>query len=403
MKTDIAIIGGGVVGCAAAYYLAQKGFQVVVVEKDPGVGLQASGRNGGGVRQHSRKGALPLAMESVKLWATLSRELNTDLEYVRTGNLKVALDEDTAGVYERETVWEHDQGLSEVRMVSAEECYEMVPGFTGRVIAGKLCSTDGIANPMLITPAYARAGIKLGVKFLLNTAVTGLLLQGSTVCGVRTASEEIHARFVINCAGPWAARFNAETECPIIIGPGRSQLLVTERLNRPFISKWVTIGGLGYMRPTHAKNFLIGSSGTRNDQYAYHVNFNSIAYQMERLGKLIPWMKDISIIRAFSGITEYTPDHEPYIGAVPGVPGLYIAAAFCGEGFCPGPLTGKILSELISGNEPIVSLAPFRPDRFVNVIKEGKNIPPINYPFDNMFKTWVADASMTYTHSQVSG
>lgn len=397
MKTDIAIIGGGVVGCAAAYYLALKGFQVVVIEKDPGVGLQASGRNGGGVRQHSRKGALPLAMESVKLWATLSKELNTDLEYVRTGNLKVALDEDTAGVYERETVWEHEHGLSEVRMFSADECYAMVPGMTAKVVAGKFCSTDGIANPMLITPAFARAGIKLGVKVLLNTAVTGLLLQGSTVCGVRTASDEIHARFVINSAGPWAARFNAETACPIIIGPGRSQLLVTERLRQPFINNWVTIGGLGYMRPTHSKNFLIGSAGTRNDQYAYHVNFNSIAYQTERLGKLIPWLKDVSIIRAFSGITEYTPDSEPYIGAVPGVPGLYIAAGFSGEGFCPGPLTGKILAELISGKEPCVSLDPFRPDRFVNAIKEGTNIPPITYPFDKMFKGWVADTTMTYS------
>ena len=75
MKTEIAIIGGGIVGCAAAYYLAQKGFQVLVIEKDPGVGLQASGRNGGGVRQQSRKAALPLAMESIKLWAGLSEEI----------------------------------------------------------------------------------------------------------------------------------------------------------------------------------------------------------------------------------------------------------------------------------------------------------------------------------------
>ena len=79
MKTEIAIIGGGLVGCAAAYHLARKGFRVLVVEKDPSVGLQASGRNGGGVRQHGRKAALPLAMESVKLWATLAEELGADL------------------------------------------------------------------------------------------------------------------------------------------------------------------------------------------------------------------------------------------------------------------------------------------------------------------------------------
>jgi sarcosine oxidase subunit beta len=390
MKTDVAIIGGGIVGCAAAYYLAKKGFQVLVIEKGSGVGLQASGRNGGGVRQHSRKGALPLAMESVKLWAMLAKELNTELEYDRTGNLKVAFDEETAGVYERELAWEHEQGLSEVRLLSAVECHTMVPGMTGKVVAGKFCPTDGIANPMLVTPAFARAGLKLGVKFLLNTAVTGLLLQGSTVCGVQTASGEIEARAVINAAGPWAARFNAEAGCPIIIGPGRSQLMITERLNRPFINNWVTISGLGYLRPTHSNNLVIGSAGTRNDQYSSHVNFHSIAIQAELLGRIIPWLKDISIIRAFSGITEYTPDSEPYIGAVPGAPGLYVAAGFSGEGFCPGPLTGKILAELISGNAPCVSLEPFRPERF------AKNAnPQIVYPFDKMCKAWLAETDIT--------
>lgn len=397
MKTDVIVIGGGIVGCAAAYYLGKKGFQVLVVEKDPAVGLQASGRNGGGVRQHGRKAALPLAMESVKLWATLEKELQADLEYSRTGNLKIAFEEDSARDFERELAWERENGLSEVRMLSAAECHEMVPGMTSKVLAGKLCSTDGIANPMLATPAFARAGRKLGVKFLLNTPVTGLLWQGSTVRGIKTASGEIEAGVVINAAGPWAARFAAEAGCPIIIGPGRSQLMVTERLPRLFIDKWVTIRGLGYLRPTRSSNLVIGSAGTRNDQFSNHVNYYSIAVQAERLGRLLPELKDVKIIRAFSGITEYTPDTEPYIGAVPGVSGLFIAAGFSGEGFCPGPLTGKILAELIAGNEPCVSLTPFRPDRFSEAIKLGVAVPPVAYPFDNLCKVWLTDTNITYS------
>jgi sarcosine oxidase subunit beta len=97
MKTDVVIVGGGIVGCAAAYYLGQKGLQVTVVEKDAAVGLHASGRNAGGVRQHGRKAALPLAMESVKLWGGLEKELETDLEYSRTGNLKIAFEDDWPG------------------------------------------------------------------------------------------------------------------------------------------------------------------------------------------------------------------------------------------------------------------------------------------------------------------
>ena len=390
MKTDVAIIGGGIVGCAAAYYLAKQGIKAIVIDKDPGVGLQASGRNGGGVRQHGRRAALPLAMESVKLWATLAKELDADLEYVRTGNLKIALDEISAESYERELAWEYENGLDDVRLLTAAECHELVPGMTGRVVAGKLCSSDGIANPMLVTPAFARASAKLGVKFLLNTTVTSLLQQGTTVCGVKTDPGEIEARVVINTAGPWAARFTAEAGCPIIIGPGRSQLLITERLRRTYIKSWVTISGLGYMRPTHSNNLLIGSAGTRNDQYQCQVDYHSAAIQVRRLCNLLPWLKEVSIIRAFSGITEYTPDSEPYIGAVPGVSGLYVAAGFAGEGFCPGPLTGKILAEMISGIEPRISLEPFRPNRFAPSIGEGKTQPEVSYPLDKLLVAWKA-------------
>ena len=383
-KTDVVIIGGGIVGCAAAYYLARQGMQVTLLEKDPGVGLQASGRNGGGVRQQGRKAALPLAMESVKLWATLAEELGADLEYKRTGNLKVALDEKVAEGYERETAWEQEHGLQDVRMLTPAECHRLVPGIQVPALAGKFCASDGIANPMLVTPAFARAGRRLGVNFRLNTPVVGLLRQGSRVCGVKTERDEIQANVVINSTGPWAAHFNAEAGCPIIIGPGRSQLLITERLREPIIPCWVTFSGLGYIRPTRSGNLVLGSAGARNDQYSRHVDYQVAAIQAERWCQALPWLKDLAIVRGFAGITEYTPDCEPYIGAVPGAPGLYIAAGFHAEGFCPGPLVGKILADLINGGESRVSLEAFRPERFADQLSQSRPLPPIVYPLDKM-------------------
>lgn len=387
MKTDVVIIGGGVMGCATAYYLARQGIRSVVLEKNAGVGLEASGRNGGGVRQHGRKAILPLAMESVRMWASLAEELGSDLEYRRTGNLNIAVDEATVQVFEKEAAWERANGLMDVRMVTAAECRELAPGLTDWAIAGKFCSSDGIANPMLLSPAFARAGIKLGVTIRTNSAVTGLLQQGKTVCGVKTEAEEFEAPVVVNTAGPWASRFSAQAGCSMPIGPGRSQLLITERLPKQYIHQWVSVRGQGYMRPTVSGNLALGTSGRRNDGYSKHVDFGNAAFHVKRWCQFFPWFKDLSIIRAFAGITEYTPDHEPYIGQVPGVSGLYVAAGFAGEGFCPGPATGKILAELITGKEPCVSIEPFRPDRFSPERLAGKPVPPINYPFDNMY-TW---------------
>ncbi|MFH2040518.1 MAG: FAD-binding oxidoreductase [Chloroflexota bacterium] len=387
MKTDVVIIGGGIIGCAAAYYLAKNKIDVTVIEKNPAAGMEASGRNGGGVRQQGRKAALPLSIESVKLWATLSEELNADLEYDRIGNLKIALDEDTAENYEIEAAWEHENGLSETKILTGAECLELIPGVKQKIFAGKICPSDGIANPMLTSPAFSRASIKLGAKFLLNTNVSSLLRQGSQVTGVQTESMEINARYVINAAGPWASQFNMMAGCPIIIKPGISQLMITERLHKPFINIWVHINNIGYIRPTRSGNLVIGSSGTQNDLYSQHVNYYKAAIQSQYLTKLIPILKDISIIRVFSGITDYTPDKEPYIGAVAGAPGFYVAAGFHGQGFCPGPMVGKILAEMISGNEVKMDLEPFRPDRFSTGIQSGKPAK-VQYPFKEMSGYW---------------
>lgn len=137
MKTEVAIIGSGITGCSAAYYLAKQGRKVIMLEKNNGVGLQASARAAGGVRQQGRTGALHLAMAAVELWAGLSEELQAELEYAQTGNLVIAFDEVSAATLECETAWEQEQGLADVRMITAAACHKMVPGLTREVVAGK--------------------------------------------------------------------------------------------------------------------------------------------------------------------------------------------------------------------------------------------------------------------------
>ncbi len=378
-KTEVVIIGGGIVGCAAAYYLACRGRRVIVVEKGAGPGLEASGRNAGGVRQHGRRGALHLAMAAVRLWAGFAEELECDLEYHRTGNLLVALDEQAAAALEEQEAWERSQGLEDVRMVSAAECRAMVPGLTNQVVVGKYCASDGSANPMLVTPAFARAAQRRGAEFICNTAATGLLKQGSIVAGVETDAGEIGAEFVVNAAGPWAAKFNSMAGCDTPISPGRSQLLITEKVPLR-LTPWLGIKDRGYLRQAPAGNIVIGIGGVANEAYEQHVDFYSVRKQAEIMLDVLPWLGELALIRTFAGITEYTPDGEPYIGAVPGVSGLLVAAGFHGQGFCVGPMAGKILAELIEGHESPVSLAPFQPDRFLISSKEPDISPDVIYP-----------------------
>jgi sarcosine oxidase subunit beta len=363
VKTDIVIIGGGIVGSSAAYYLARKGLKVTLLEKEVAVGLQASGRNACGVRQQGRKGALQLAMVAVHLWATLAEELECDLEYVRTGNLKIALTEARAAELETEVAWEHAQGLSEVRSLTAGECLKMIPGLTERTVAGKFCPTDGMANPMRVTAAFGRKAVRLGTDIRTQTQATGLLIRGSTVCGVTTETGEIEAGMVMNAAGPWAARFNDMAGCFTPIKPGLDQLIITERQPRRF-TPFVGFGWWGYILQPRSGNIIIGLERKPNDNYCRGVDFADLALKASDMIELLPWLGEVAFLRSFSGITEYTPDGEPYIGAIPGLSGYYTACGFHGQGFCVGPMTGKIMAELVTGGEPAVSLAPFKPDRF---------------------------------------
>lgn len=370
MKTDIVVIGGGIAGCSAAYFLAKKGRKVTLFEKDAAVGLEASGRCACGVRQQGRTGALELAMASVRLWTTLSEELQYDLEYSRTGNLKVAFDEKAAAELEKQTDWEQAQGLTEVHMVTAKECIKLVPGLAKRVMSGKLCPTDGMANPMRVTRAFAAGAARLGAIIRTQTPVNKLLLQGSTVCGVATESEEIEADAVLNTAGPWATGFNQMAGCYTPIQPGLSQLIITERQRRRF-SVFMSVAGVAYILQPKSGNIIIGIAGKPNDNFSQRVDFPDIALKASQMIEVLPWLGDVNFLRSFSGITEYTPDGEPYIGQVPGVSGFFTACGFDGQGFCVGPKAGQAVAELIVGNEPDVSLAPFKVDRLSVKVKPG--------------------------------
>jgi sarcosine oxidase subunit beta len=277
--------------------------------------------------------------------------------------LKIVWDQEEAAELEEKAAWEHEQGLTEVRMLTAAECREMVPGITDRAVAGKFCPTDGRANPMLVTSAFGRAATRSGAEINTRTRVIGLLKQGSAVRGVATEAGEIEANCVINTAGPWGARFNEMAGCRTPIQPGLDTLMITERQPRRF-TPWVGFGWWGYILQPKAGNIVIGLEDRPNDELNTRVEFEDLALKARDMIRILPWLGDVSFLRAFSGITEYTPDREPYIGALPGVSGFYTASGFSGQGFCLGPIVGKIMAELVTGREASLSLSSFKPERF---------------------------------------
>jgi len=170
---DVIIIGSGVIGNAAAYYLAKRGRSVIVLEKSDNIGNGGSSRNGGGVRQSGRdKRELPLAIYGVKnLWPTLSEELGMDVEYYQDGNLRLGKTEEHIKILNNLSKNANESGL-DVRMISGDEARGICPYLSKEVIGASWCPTDGHANPLLTTLAYYRKARQLGVRFITGEEVT---------------------------------------------------------------------------------------------------------------------------------------------------------------------------------------------------------------------------------------
>lgn len=171
-NAEVVIIGGGIIGCATAYYLAKEGVSVIVLEKSDHIGNGGSSRNGGGVRQSGRDPReLPLAMYAVEhMWPTLSEELGVDVEYHKEGNLRLGKTAKHKEILRGLTDRAVALGL-DVRMIDGKEVREINPYLSDEITVASWCPTDGHANPLVATLGFYKRARELGAEFITGEDV----------------------------------------------------------------------------------------------------------------------------------------------------------------------------------------------------------------------------------------
>ncbi len=367
LTAEVVIVGGGIVGCAAAYYLARRGKKAVVLEKSV-IGGEASGRNGGGVRQQCRdRRERPLAIASVKLWVGLEAELGFDVEYVQGGNIRMATNEERMAALRREAEEELADGLV-VEMWDRDELRRRAPYLSDVFIGAKYCPTDGTANPILPSRAFGWAARRGGATLLTRAEAVNIGIQGGQVVSVTGRDKDgdffIETPWVIHAGGPWTPQLSRTLGIQVPIEPARSVIAITQRL--PFLFKeFISSHDLGaYARQAREGHVHIGGVGTPGRTFDQTMPLASIAQLARGAARIVPALEGANILRTWAGTLENTPDKVPIISPVDRIKGYILASGFSGHGFCLGPIAGKLLSELIVDGEPSLPLHEFRLSRF---------------------------------------
>ena len=360
---DAVVIGGGIMGCSAAFFLAQAGVKVTLVEKAEQVGTEASGRSGGGIRANGRKPAeVPLAIAAVRLWEAFRDEYGGQFEYDQFGQMYLARNEMELDSLQRAAPVLQGLGLP-VQIVVGHDLKELCPHLSPIVIGALYCPTDGQANPILATRFVGRLAEREGVRILTGTAVTGLEHQSGRITGVLTPRGRIATGAVVCAVGPWANNIAGMVGVTLPVQPVPQCIGVTTPTG-PVLRQTLS-GHTVFARPTRAGNLVFSGNKERPAPgFSQETDLQILRWAVRRLAELLPPVAQTSLLRSWAGTLAVSPDRMLILDRMPGVENMTFATGCSGHGFCLGPAVGKVLAELTLGRAPSVPIDGLRLERF---------------------------------------
>lgn len=382
-RCDTLVVGGGLTGCAAAYELAREGVDALLVERG-GLNAEASGRNAGGFHvqiqfepfvvegeEWARSWAaatIPLLIGAVERWQELPAELGTDLEVKLTGGLLAAETPEDLAAIERKATVERAAGL-EVEILDARDLRRAAPYLSEGMAGGLLCPLEGKANPLLATPALARAAVAHGAR-----VETGIELHAieQTPGGflVETSGGPIECERILNCAGVGVGTVAELVGVPLPVESWPLQAHVTEPV-APLVHHLVYFAGERLtLKQAAAGSVLIGGgwpSVPDPETGLPGVSLDSLASNLRVARHVVPALAQVRLLRIWTGSCNGTPDHRPILGELESVPGFFVAA-FPFLGFTAAPLMGKLVADLSRGCAIPYEPEPFAAGRFSGAV-----------------------------------
>lgn len=375
---DIVVIGGGVMGASTAYHLAARGLKkVLLLEKEQFFGQGATGRCAGGIRyQFGTEVNVRLSIESLPMLERFEEETGQQIDLRKCGYLFLLAGEQDVKVYKKNLEMQHKLGV-QTEWLSGDEIRRRLPMMVlDDVLGGTYHAGDGLADPNGVVMGYIAAALRSGAQAVSEVEVTDIIVKGGRVNAVQTSAGKVSTPLVVNAAGPWAGLVGKLAGVDIPITPIRRQMCTTDALaaipaDFPFVIDFAQ--SLYFHR--EGPGILTGMSNP--DQAAgfdQNIDREWELIHLEAAAARLPVLQEARLVSHWAGLYEVTPDAHPIYGMTP-VQGFLVCAGFSGHGFMHGPITGKLMSEIIlDGSASSVDISMLDLERF----REGRLIREYN-------------------------
>ena len=364
---SVLVIGGGIIGCAAALELAKRGCRVTLLERGAPGGEASSAAAGLLAPMGDSAEPSPfnrLAIESWRLYPDVVAELRevtgVDVEYVTAGTLyPLSTLADVEDARAR-CAWPLAAEFG-VEVVEGAALAALEPALARDVTVARLVRGDHWVNNQRLVTAYALAAAARGVTVRTGVEVSRILVEHGRAHGVIADGERLSADAVLLAAGAWSGALAAELGAGLPVGPVRGQMLAVS--NVPVLVSHAMHGDEIYLVPRPSGELLIGAT-------VEHVGFER-ALTPDGLGGLIaqavalvPGIGRRAITRSWLGFRPAAPDGLPVLGPWPEVAGLFVATGHYRNGILLAPVTASVLTACIVDGKTPDSITPFLPDRF---------------------------------------
>lgn len=364
---DVAIIGGGAIGCAVAYHAAGRGARVALFEAEE-LGSGASGALAGmlsGQGEAEKPGPLrDLMIQGREYHRTFSQELyeatGLDPGYVWDGALRTAVDEASKESLLEEHSWNAEGNLSS-EWLTGEEARELEPALSPEIIAGLYLPDDGQVNPRPLVQALAQGAALKGAEIQEATRVTEFVADGDRVTGVRTTQGDVSAGVVVLAAGAFSNLLSEQLGIRLPLYALKGQLIVLHTRPVP-IKANIWDSGNNYVVPKMDGRVIVGAT-EEPSVHDRRTTLGGIAELSRVAIGLVPGLAEASFGGAWGGLRPATPSGYPILGPVEGLEGLLLATGHFRNGVLLSAITGDIIATLALGEPPLMNISPFLYER----------------------------------------